>query len=126
MRGCRAIIRVLGHPAAAFRYSKSGSRRAAHKLPLDPGDPRYGERGDRAQSILLRSVAKANAHLARMAHRLSAAPPDPAVLTTFFSTFDLDVFQHAVARKPSKKYRHTNRLRRLATKPGELSGLAFQ
>ena len=61
--------------------------------------------------------------LARIAHRLSAAETDPAALTTLFLPFDLDVFQHAVARKSANKYRHINRLRSLAAKPGERYGL---
>ena len=44
-------------------------------------------------------------------------------LTPFFLTSDLDVFQHAVAQKPSKKCRHINHLDRLATNPGETTGL---
>ena len=61
--------------------------------------------------------------LARLSRRLSTATADKATLTRLFSTFDLNVTRHAVARKSSKKYRHSNLLHRLATKSGELSGL---
>ena len=63
------------------------------------------------------------APLARIAHQLPAATADKAALTRLFSTFDLDVTRHAVGRKSSNKYRHSNLLHRLATKPGERCGL---
>ena len=61
--------------------------------------------------------------LARIAYRFSTAETNPPALTTHFLPFDLDVTRHAAARKPANKYRHISRLRSLATKPGEISGL---
>ena len=62
-------------------------------------------------------------HPARIDHQLSTATTDTVTLTRLFLPFDLDVTGHAVARKLSKKYRHSNRLHRLATKFGERCGL---
>ena len=69
--------------------------------------------------------------LTRIAHQLLAATADKAALTRLFSTFDLDAGstglqcpRHAVGRKTSNKFRHSNLLHRLATKPGERCGLA--
>ena len=61
--------------------------------------------------------------LARIAHQISTATADKATLTELFLPFDLDVTRHAVARKPAKKSRHSNRFHRLATKPDEITGL---
>ena len=61
--------------------------------------------------------------LTQKAHRIPTAMGDKTALTRLFSTFDLSVTRHAVAQKPSNKYRHTNLLHHLATKSGELSGL---
>ena len=61
--------------------------------------------------------------LTRIAHHLSTATADTVTLTRLFLSFDLDVTGHAVARKPSKKFRHSNRLHRLDTKLGERCGL---
>ena len=65
-------------------------------------------------------------HLTRIAHHQSTAASDPATLTELFLTFDLDVTRHAVARKSVKKFRHSNRLHRLATIRGERCGLGGQ
>ena len=62
--------------------------------------------------------------LARLSHQLSAATANKAGLPTLFLSFDLDVTRHAVVRKSAHKYRHINLLYRLATKPGEIAGLA--
>ena len=62
---------------------------------------------------------------ARLSHQLTAATAIKSDLPTLFLSFDLVVTRHAIVRKSANKYRHIHLLRRLATKPGEITGLVL-
>ncbi len=79
------------------------------------------------------NTLKVRASLTRLSHRPPTAAADLAALTPLFLAFDpanrrfacLDVFQHAVAQKPSKKCLYINHLHHLATNSCETTGLKF-
>jgi len=61
--------------------------------------------------------------LARISHQLSAAAADPGMATTLRSVGFLDVLSSTPAESSRRAPCSHARLRRLATKPGEKSGL---
>ena len=104
--------RAAEHDRRLFRHRPSGF--AKEQVGIPAGAP-----GGRCRATLRRRCAD----LARISHQLSAAASDSGMPTALRSVGRLDVLSSTPAAPSRRASCIHARLRRLATKPGEKSGL---